>query len=245
VTLETLPADAEVRYTVNGTEPDETSALYAGAFVLNSSAEVRARGYKPGYNDSGVASALFVVGVPGYLEVPSPAGLSASGFVGGPFTPALTRYVLTNSGGAVLNWLADKSQTWVTVSPAGGTLPVGAMTEVTVAFDLSAGNLAPGDHTALISLVNATTGLGTTNRSVQLQVSRASTSLSAELLTSGNLQLRMEGRSHQAYLLEATSDFVQWDPILTNATAADGVLIHTEPKSSAPGGRFYRARLLP
>ena len=44
----TTTAGAEIRYTLDGSEPDETSALYAGPVVVDRSLTLKARGFKPG-----------------------------------------------------------------------------------------------------------------------------------------------------------------------------------------------------
>jgi hypothetical protein len=59
VSIATAPADATIYYTLNGTDPDESSTRYTAPFTLETSTEVRARAYKPGYNESVVASATF------------------------------------------------------------------------------------------------------------------------------------------------------------------------------------------
>jgi hypothetical protein len=48
VTLSSGTKDVEIRYTVDGTEPDLHSPLYKGSFKLTSSAVVKAKAYRPG-----------------------------------------------------------------------------------------------------------------------------------------------------------------------------------------------------
>lgn len=50
---------AQIRYTIDGTEPTESSALYAGSILISSSATVKARAYLDGGKPSGVASASY------------------------------------------------------------------------------------------------------------------------------------------------------------------------------------------
>ena len=47
VALATTTAGAEIRYTLDGSEPDETSVLYAGPVVVDRSLTLKARGFKP------------------------------------------------------------------------------------------------------------------------------------------------------------------------------------------------------
>ncbi|WP_297553948.1 GH92 family glycosyl hydrolase [uncultured Alistipes sp.] len=48
VELATATAGAEIRYTLDGSEPDESSALYAGPLCIDRSLTLRARGFKEG-----------------------------------------------------------------------------------------------------------------------------------------------------------------------------------------------------
>lgn len=51
--------NAEIRYTLDGSEPTETSTLYKKPFVIDKSTEVKARSFKKGYTPSLVAKELF------------------------------------------------------------------------------------------------------------------------------------------------------------------------------------------
>lgn len=48
-----------VYYTTNGTDPDATSAIYSGPLSLNGNTVLKARGYKPAFNDSDIQTTLF------------------------------------------------------------------------------------------------------------------------------------------------------------------------------------------
>lgn len=51
--------NAEIRYTLDGSEPTETSVLYKKPFVIDKSTEVKARSFKKGYTPSLVAKEQF------------------------------------------------------------------------------------------------------------------------------------------------------------------------------------------
>lgn len=65
VQLSTSTADALIRYTLDGSDPELTNPgarIYAGAFTLTATTTVKAKGFKSGFNDSPTATARFTVG---------------------------------------------------------------------------------------------------------------------------------------------------------------------------------------
>jgi hypothetical protein len=61
VNIQAVPADADIYYSLNGTEPDTSSLRYTGSFVLQAGGVVKARAYMPGYNESPIATATFTI----------------------------------------------------------------------------------------------------------------------------------------------------------------------------------------
>ena len=64
VTMQTATSGASIYYTTNGSTPTQSSTLYSGAMTLASSATVKAKAFKNGYNPSADASASFTVTQP-------------------------------------------------------------------------------------------------------------------------------------------------------------------------------------
>ena len=62
VTLSSSVEGADIRYTVDGSEPTETSPLYGGVFSVTATSTVQARAFMEGMTPSGVASAEFTIG---------------------------------------------------------------------------------------------------------------------------------------------------------------------------------------
>ena len=60
VTITCANANATIRYTVDGTAPDETSPLYDGPIYVNDTVTIKARAFAPGCNASAVAVADYV-----------------------------------------------------------------------------------------------------------------------------------------------------------------------------------------
>jgi PKD repeat protein len=107
----------------------------------------------------------------GALAVSPADGLTTSGYQGGPFDPNSKTYTLTNNGEQALSWTAAKTQAWVNLSVAGGTLAVGASTTVAVSIDPNANGLAAGSYSDTVTFTNATNNVGTTTHPVGLVVS--------------------------------------------------------------------------
>jgi hypothetical protein len=107
---------------------------------------------------------------PGVLSVTPADGLSASGTQGGPFSPSSKTYILTNTGGIPINWMASKGQTWVSLSSTYWVLAGGENTTVTVSINSNANSFTPGHYSDTITFTNITNGDGNTTRPVSLTV---------------------------------------------------------------------------
>jgi hypothetical protein len=64
VTLVTLTPNAEIFYTLDGSEPSRQSARYSGPLTLHSTARVRARAFRDGFEPSPLAEAEYVNNLP-------------------------------------------------------------------------------------------------------------------------------------------------------------------------------------
>ncbi len=124
-----------------------------------------------GGGDTSRAVSLTVTPPPGALTVTPSTGLSASGPLGGPFTPPSLTYTLENTGGSTLDWTATRTQDWTTLSDTGGALGPGETAAVTVSINAAADGLPAGDYGDLITFANASGGAGGTTRPVLLAVS--------------------------------------------------------------------------
>ena len=90
----------------------------------------------------------------------SPADTWApSGAVGGPFTPSLQNYTLTNGGNASFSWVADATVPWVDLSLTNGTLSPGGGTNVIVTLNNLASNLSLGTFTGSVFFTNLADGV--------------------------------------------------------------------------------------
>jgi PKD repeat protein len=64
VSLSTIPPEASLYYTLDGSAPTTSSALYAGPFSITSSATLKVMGVANGLSDSAISSASFTIRAP-------------------------------------------------------------------------------------------------------------------------------------------------------------------------------------
>lgn len=159
----TLAAGASANVTAAFT--NEASTLAAGTYAAKLIFTNTTNG-----NGNAMRDATLEVIPPGALAVTPGTALAASGLTGGPFTPSSQVYTLTNTGGAAISWTAAKTQSWVTLSSAGGTLAAGASATVTVSINSGANSLAAGSYSDTVTFTNTTNGGGNTTRAVNLSV---------------------------------------------------------------------------
>jgi uncharacterized repeat protein (TIGR03803 family) len=98
---------------------------------------------------------IYTIGVPEPLRITPGSDLLLTGPVGGPITPGTPSYSLTNKASGSLNWSVTEDATWLSVSPAAGTLTAGGpATNLIVQPNALASNLPPGNYTATLRFTN-------------------------------------------------------------------------------------------
>ncbi|MCB1276553.1 M36 family metallopeptidase [Prosthecobacter sp.] len=93
--------------------------------------------------------------VPDSLEISDRSGWNIEGKKGGPFSPATKTLTLSNDGASAINWSSDPNCSWLSVSPASGTLSAGA--NVTVTITTQANLIEPGFHSTNLVFTNTGT----------------------------------------------------------------------------------------
>ena len=96
-----------------------------------------------------------------------------SGPTVGPFEPATATWTITATSTLPVDWTATTDAPWLQLSPAGGTLPVGAEVVVTGRPEVVDG-LTPGRHVTTVLFHNASGGSGDLDMRVTLEVMRFS-----------------------------------------------------------------------
>ena len=119
---------------------------------------------------NGISSDPYSFTVTPPLFAVSPAGgLTAAGPVGGPFTPNAVSFTVTNNDASPVSWTSAKTQAWLSLSSAGGTLAPGASASFSLTLNAAANALVGGIYADTLTITNVTTGANLT-RPVSLTV---------------------------------------------------------------------------
>lgn len=106
---------------------------------------------------------------PDPLQVTPISGFTATGLVGGPFNISQQTYTLTNNSGASLNWSSTTTASWLSVSPASGTLASHSSVSATVGLTPAANSLAVNRYAGTVWFTNLTSHFGQ-SRAYAIQV---------------------------------------------------------------------------
>jgi len=115
VSLACATEDAEIRYTLDGTEPTTESALYAAAIELTATTTVKARAYKDGMTKSAITTATYHL----LPRVGTPVFNPVSGTL---FTNALQVVITCSTNGATIRYTLDGTEPSVTSAEYSGAL---------------------------------------------------------------------------------------------------------------------------
>ena len=113
-----------------------------------------------------------VVGAPDSLGLTPATGFTATGAVGGPFSPAAQVLALTNSSAAPLTWSVISPATWLAAVPTGGVLAAHASVAVTAGLNAAADNLAAAIYATNLIFTNRTTHVAQ-SETITLQIGQS------------------------------------------------------------------------
>ncbi|MCX6582621.1 MAG: Ig-like domain-containing protein [Candidatus Aminicenantes bacterium] len=119
------------------------------------------------------------------LVVDPTDGFFSSGYVGGPFSPLLISYTLSNQGPHPIQWTLANTKNWLTLSSGGGALAAGESAIISAVINENANTLVPGTYNDVLTFVNVTNGNGNTTRGVTLQVADSLPTVSIQSPTVG------------------------------------------------------------
>lgn len=89
------------------------------------------------------------------LQINDRSGWSVIGDKGGPFTPTSKVLTLSNNGASAVNWSVATNASWLSASPASGTISPGGNVAVTITAQADA--MAPGFFAANVTFTNTGT----------------------------------------------------------------------------------------
>lgn len=149
-------ASTSVTVTINGVAITLAGGVYTDTVTFTNTTN-------GGGNQTRPMSLTVTGAAGGALSVTAPSPwYTTVGHPGGPFSPASMDFTLTNTGASPLDYTVTNDNTWITASPASGTLAGGGTATVTVSPNATANSLAVGTYQNLITFTNATNGNGTT-----------------------------------------------------------------------------------
>jgi len=182
------------------------------------------------------------------MGVTPAGGLAASGYAGGPFSPAAITYTLTNAGGAVLNWSASRAANWLTLSASGGTLAAGITTNVTVSVNTNANSLPPGSYSDTVGFTNLNSNLGNKvyPMSLLVTVHPPVQFTGMSLLTNGAIAMTIQGVTGRVYSIFASTNVINpltnWAEVIRLTNTGGRTVFTSPPPPSSP--QYYRAKEL-
>jgi len=109
-------------------------------------------------SSSSTAGLVEAYDLPDNLQI-TPAVLSVTGPVGGPFTPNPATFTLANSGTNSLSWSLSSASAWFSISPTSGILAGGATSNLSVLVSGVATNFPLGATNASVWFTNLTSGI--------------------------------------------------------------------------------------
>lgn len=116
VRLSSSTFGADIRYTLDGSTPTESSTLYISPINLNSTTTIKAKAFKFNYSASNVSSATYTKQVTSTVATPT---ITPNG---GTFTNSINVTIATTTAGATIHYTTDGSVPTETSSTYSGTL---------------------------------------------------------------------------------------------------------------------------
>ncbi len=178
VAITTSTVGAAVRYTLDGSTPSASSALYSGPITVGSTVTIRAIGLKSGLSNSNLASASYIisnkVGAPSFTPVP------------GTYAGSQNVTLATTTAGATIRYTLDGTTPSATSTLYSGAIAVTAPGKTIKAIALKAGmtssTVSTGAYVINQVVVNAPTfspaaGTYATTQSVALSTSTVGASI--------------------------------------------------------------------
>ncbi len=92
--------EAQIHYTTDGSEPDESSSLYWGPIVISTNTMLKAKAYLEGWEPSNVASALYIINLADQMQL-----VQGGSFHNGTSTVTLSPFFIGRREVTELEWV--------------------------------------------------------------------------------------------------------------------------------------------
>ncbi len=260
VTITSVPWDAVIHYTQDGSVPTESSPVYSAPVSISQTKTLKAKAFKTGWNSSGVASGTYTITPlafsatrsfsPGFYTSPGTVDVSIEISYGGSDVPSAFVIVESIPVGWSFNSLVSCWAPPVICPEPGeesvalGWLEVADFPAV-LTYRLNVPAAQSGTKTFL-GMGGATTTAGQANFAIggdqTIGLGIYGVSIDGE---SGDFVLSWEGQAGKAYQVEASDDLEVWYAA-SNVVAptADGPVSWRDLDSVGFPRRFYRLLLL-
>jgi hypothetical protein len=168
------------------------------------------------------------------------SGYVGTGFVHGPFTPPVQTYSLSNASDTAIDWALEPSQPWISAFESSGRLEAGAATNFTLFPNTLALDLPTGEHVAVVTLTNLTSGAGLALE-VQLNLGTpgpAEVEFLERSLVNAR-QLILSGQPGDPFLVQSSTNLNDWQIVKKGQFEAATATVDFDTEFDAQ--RYFRA----
>ncbi len=124
VAISCATSGATIRYTTNGSDPTSSSTAYTGPITVSATTTIKAKAFKSGLTDSGIASATYTISSAAQVATPtfSPAG--------GTYSSAQSVSISCSTSGATIRYTTNGSDPTSSSTTYTGSITVSSSTTI-------------------------------------------------------------------------------------------------------------------
>ncbi|MCK4891279.1 MAG: chitobiase/beta-hexosaminidase C-terminal domain-containing protein, partial [Candidatus Pacebacteria bacterium] len=112
--ISTATTDATIRYTINGTDPTESSTIYTNPITISNTTTVKAIAYKSGFTPSDIATATYTITAPSDTTPPNISDGSPSGTIA--YDATQTNLTITTDENATCKYSTTQNTEYSSIS---------------------------------------------------------------------------------------------------------------------------------